>query len=524
MIGSSLIAAVREQARFSSVVTLRSIRGGFCARFSSSVADEPSNDDERPLSFEDIPTPSDRLPLVGHLRLVTKHQDAGGMNNLGLHKKLYKELGPVYRTCVAGQDLVYVSSPEYNQVFKAEGKYPAGVTHFLWQPNAAARRHPKLSEAMGLLKVGEEWRELRHTLQPFVFSLETAKSYQPAMVESSRRSSAHFRDYVERGALEDFTRRTAFDLFCNVALASDPATIEGTNGEALQFVHDVSDNMRAMMDIMPYSPARDADLFLDYFKPYQRYEAGLLGVMEGSLELVRRALKDNPDGNGMVQAMKKAGYSEDQTTSMFYALLIASVDTTGDVLLKTLGLLAEHPSAQDALREELSTVLKGDDFEVGADLPYMQAVMRESERYRPFSVAGIVRILEKDIVLCNYRIPAGIPIFFSEVAAIVEEQYAGKFPEEFRPERYLPDAVKARKAAGNPFIDNPLVRAPFSRGARSCLGMRVAQQELDTILARLMQDHAICLSADDSRVSANDREYRQDLGNRPYPLPRWQMA
>lgn len=50
-------------------------------------------------------------------------------------------------------------------------------------------------------------------------------------------------------------------------------------------------------------------------------------------------------------------------------------------------------------------------------------------------------------------------------------------PEEFWPERWLKDAVDARKCTIAEFIDHPFLAAPFSQGARKFPGSRVAANE-----------------------------------------------
>jgi cytochrome P450 len=409
-------------------------------------ADEEDRATALPLSA--IPGPKG-LPLLGNLFLNGKYHDEAGPNTLGLHTKLYKDHGPIYKLDMAGTPLVYVSSPEYDKVFRAEGKYPVGVTSFLWPPNAVARRNPDFVTFFSLLASGEMWRDARHRLQPFVFSLETSKGHQPGMVPSARAASATFPTYVSEGRLKDLTHRAAFDMFCAVAADLHTGCVDGSAGsvtaEALEFIDNVRVNMGSMMAIMNYKPLEKLDFVLDRWAGFQLYETSLKDLLRRSRAMVDRALLERPDGNGMVQHMTRSGFSPDEAANMFCNLLIAAVDTTGDVTLKTLGLLAEHPDKQALLRAELQERLGGRDLGVEDDLPYLKAVMRESQRFRPFSVAGVVRTLGAPIVLHGYAVPAGVPIFFSEVAGILEERYAGEQPETFRPERYLPEAAKMRK-------------------------------------------------------------------------------
>ena len=61
-------------------------------------------------------------------------------------------------------------------------------------------------------------------------------------------------------------------------------------------------------------------------------------------------------------------------------------------------------------------------------------------------------------------------------------------PEEFEPERWLPDAVERRAGTEAEVIDHKLLASPFSFGARMCLGGRVAELETYAMLAHLVRD------------------------------------
>ena len=69
--------------------------------------------------------------------------------------------------------------------------------------------------------------------------------------------------------------------------------------------------------------------------------------------------------------------------------------------------------------------------------------------------------------------------------AIVED------PMEFRPERWLKDAVERRKGTPASIVDHPFYSGPFSQGSRRCSGSRVAYLEVQSILASLLLDWKI---------------------------------
>ena len=64
-------------------------------------------------------------------------------------------------------------------------------------------------------------------------------------------------------------------------------------------------------------------------------------------------------------------------------------------------------------------------------------------------------------------------------------------PEEYRPERWLEDAVEARKGTPSEVLDHPFMGTPFSQGARKCPGSRVALNEIHVLLSQLVLDYKI---------------------------------
>lgn len=75
--------------------------------------------------------------------------------------------------------------------------------------------------------------------------------------------------------------------------------------------------------------------------------------------------------------------------------------------------LANHPKAQEKLREEIMALLPNPDTPLTQEslnsLPYMRACLKESMRLTPI-VAGNMRCTSRDLVLQGYQIPAGVRI------------------------------------------------------------------------------------------------------------------
>ena len=84
---------------------------------------------------------------------------------------------------------------------------------------------------------------------------------------------------------------------------------------------------------------------------------------------------------------------------------------------------------------------------------YLTAILRESFRCTPAISGGMLKTCEEDIEVEGYNIPAGQMIAFNQFAEDQDPNLVDN-PEEFRPERWLDDAVKSRKGTPSETLDH----------------------------------------------------------------------
>ncbi|XP_053600111.1 cytochrome P450 CYP12A2-like isoform X2 [Plodia interpunctella] len=158
-------------------------------------------------------------------------------------------------------------------------------------------------------------------------------------------------------------------------------------------------------------------------------------------------------------------------------MLFAGVDTTANTIMYNLYLLAVNPKKQEKLREE---VMSQNDKK-----PYLKACIKESLRLLPV-VSGNMRMSSKEYNLRGYKIPKGTHItFIHQDMAQLEEHYIK--PKEYIPERWLvpkDDPLYYGNA-------HPFAYSPFGFGARMCIGRRIAELEVQTFLAKLIQNFKV---------------------------------
>jgi thromboxane-A synthase/cytochrome P450 family 3 subfamily A len=166
-----------------------------------------------------------------------------------------------------------------------------------------------------------------------------------------------------------------------------------------------------------------------------------------------------------------------EVASQLNTFLLAGYETTASSLAFTVYHVAKSPEAEAKLLAEIDAFgrSRAPTLEELDQLPYLDAVFRETLRLCPPASLGTLRLAKEDQDVCGYTIRKGWHISTCMYSYHRNPQY-WKDPEEFQPDRFL----TVKDAGELPF-------APFGDGGRSCVGMRLAQAEAKIALTRLYQ-------------------------------------
>ncbi|RUS22774.1 cytochrome P450, partial [Endogone sp. FLAS-F59071] len=238
----------------------------------------------------------------------------------------------------------------------------------------------------------------------------------------------------------------------------------------------------------PHKPARE------------RLEALLNRAIEKSLshpDLFLDADSENPRCRPFIfQLAANSGFEPNTDHSLakeLVVILFAGHDTTSHTASFTFGLLAQNPDIQQKVFKEVRDLLGPGSInpdvltsEVLSKMPYVTAVIKESMRMYPVVNFLMVENL-KDVTLGGLAVPAGT-LILSNVRGAQMDPNVFPNPEKFDPERWLD-----RDAEIETFQDVDQLRTRsshpefvFSLGPHACIGRNLAQLELRTLIAAVV--------------------------------------
>nr|BAJ16330.1 flavonoid 3'-hydroxylase [Antirrhinum kelloggii] len=165
-------------------------------------------------------------------------------------------------------------------------------------------------------------------------------------------------------------------------------------------------------------------------------------------------------------------------------LFAAGTDTTASTVEWCIAELLRHPETLAQARKELDSVV-GKNRVVNeadlAELPFLQAVVKENFRLHPSTPLSLPRIAHQSCEVNGYFIPKGSTLLVN-VWAIARDPNAWDEPLEFRPERFL-------KGGERPNVDvrgNDFQVIPFGAGRRICAGMSLGIRMVQLLIASLI--------------------------------------
>ncbi|MEZ5923563.1 MAG: cytochrome P450 [Hyphomicrobiaceae bacterium] len=389
-------------------------------------------------------------------------------NPMKMLMQMTERYGGVITVNMANQRVVFLSEPEHFKrvlVTKADDyiKYFDGLK-------------PIFGKAM-ITHDGALWQKIRLPQQP-AFHPDMFAEYIPYFIKAIRTKMDIWAGLAKSGETFEMVEQTwtlAADMICKALFDRDMpfnphfvfkcvktyTDVMNHKSIRLKRVHgaefevteeDAAKAVEAWVSVPPAVIAAD---------PREERERTLLKMIEAAV-----ADPTVPD------------FDQQQAIDELKQYLWAGTETTALTLAWAMYLSSRYPETAERIRREGEEVYgdrdpTADDYSA---LAYTRAVIQETMRLYP-PIWGLIRVAAKDDVIDGKEIKAGDRVVMFAYGTHHSAKYWDN-PEEFRPERFMGEAMRKRK---------PYTYLPFGGGKRSCIGGAMSQVENTLALSILLR-------------------------------------
>ncbi|KAM7361973.1 uncharacterized protein ACRADG_012837 [Cochliomyia hominivorax] len=461
--------------------------------------------------------PFEEIPTIGKFTLLRRFLPGGKYANLDSTQIInaYKrDIGNVSRipSFFGRREFVITHNVEdFENIYRNEGIWPNRPSSEAIQYHRHVHRADFFQGVEGLISTqGESWGSFRTAVNPIMMQPKNVSLYMDKMSQVNKEFVERIRQIrdpktfeVPENFVEELHRFTlesvavvALDKHLGLITKNRDNPVAKELSKALNdfFIHSVEVEFKPSIWRYYKTPTfkklmKSLDQIVDITGFY------INEAIERIEQERKNGVPEKPDQEKSV--LEKLIKIDKRIASvMAMDMLMAGVDTTTSTLTGLMLCLSKNPDKQKKLREEVLQILpqKDSDFNENSlkNLPYLRACIKESLRLYPLLV-GSSRAPINDMVVSGYRIPKGTPVTMI-ITSLPQNPKHYPRPQEYLPERWLRPSEENENSTDCPNAikpSSPFLHLPFGFGARSCIGKRMVQLELELAIARLVRNFHI---------------------------------
>jgi cytochrome P450 len=335
---------------------------------------------------------------------------------------------------------------------------------------------PALGQGI-LTAEGARWKLQRRTAAP-VFRPNHVNSFVPAMIAAARRMRDQWAALPDGAQVEvdremmHLTFEIIMETMLSGAGGADALAVERSMSDFLESTSwAIALSALRAPQWMPFpgrSRAERGQSYLRRFTATRVADRRASGERRDDLLSLLLDARDPETGEAL---------SELDIVDNILTFIGAGHETTALALTWTFFLLSRHPEIEALVLAEIAAVTGGALLEAAqvAELTYTRQVIQEAMRVYP-PVAMVVREAVAPFSLSGEQVGVGDHVFVP-IYAVHHHAALWESPELFDPNRFAPEAVRARHRYSY---------LPFGAGPRICIGMGFALLEAVAILGTLL--------------------------------------
>jgi len=332
------------------------------------------------------------------------------------------------------------------------------------------------------------WRAFRKSYH-LGFMQKAAENYKPVQLLESTQLLMDLMNTPTR--FEKHLQRYAASTIVSVAYGRrvkdmDTDPVVRANTESTDFLVSVNVPGKYMVEVLPwlkYIPTLLAPFKKLAYAQRERDKELYHGLVNEVRRKMAAGIATDTFTRTLIENQAKMGLSDDQLAYFCGSPFSAGVETSaGSLITFVLACCAFGPNFIPKAQEELDRVVGSErlpNFDDKEDLPYIQAIVGETLRWRPIAIIGGQphASIAEDVYNGMY-IPKGSTVIANLSAIHSNEK---DFPESdiFRPERFLDKERMAR-------YPGQFGHSAFGFGRRICPGMWLGQNSVWLNIARMM--------------------------------------
>ncbi|KAK4804458.1 hypothetical protein SAY86_004275 [Trapa natans] len=342
------------------------------------------------------------------------------------------------------------------------------------------------------LPVSPKWRSLRRISKTHIFSSERLADKQDLRRKKVDDLLEHVRKCAGTGQPVDIGQEvfsTALNLLSNTIFSVDLA--DANSDTAREFKSLIGDLLIAaaepnLSDFFPVLRHLDIQGIRGRMRAYNKRFLEIMGQFIHARVAARKETDYRPfnDVLDVLLGLYEGNRLEINLADvqhLLFDLFGAGADTTSISVEWAMAELIHNPITLSKVREETDRIIgRGRPVQESdiPNLPYLQAVVKETFRMHPPTPLMIPRKAKEDTEIMGFTIPGGAQVLVNAYA-IGRDPHSWEEPEVFRPERFLGSEIDVK---GNHF---ELI--PFGAGRRICPGYPLAQRTVPLMVASMVQ-------------------------------------
>jgi len=439
-------------------------------------------------TMDSLPGPR-AFPVLGNVEHIKTRFNKMHITQLNDAKKY----GPMYKDKILMKQIIVVQDPDIcKEIYRAEGRLPHRDYTINLDAFFKERQKYNLPKTFTQLN-GEEWAELRRKFNKKMLAPMHMKTYYPLFSDVAVEAIDFLKTLRDEKSIVNDVQEAVLGKW---ALESSGRFIYGFRTGLLE--QTLTDDNKRFYEGIKVVLGNSMHLSRSKWMKYIDRKA-YTGLQQGMKDWYTVGMKHSKTVMDLVEDAEKTGKSLDENIAnslICYLMFTKNMDinecgvhaielygggydTTSVSTAWVLYWLGINPDKQEILYKEVIDKMPEDGRITDAavqQMPYLRACIKESSRLTPFSFNNF-RAFSEDMVLRGYVIPAQTPLFLSNYNMGRDESI---FPNanSFLPERWLRENKEDEI--------NPFSSQPFGFGARSCIGRRIAEAEMQTFIAQIV--------------------------------------